>query len=115
MFNGATTYAGGATLKCVSGGVDPKSRYTLSTGIFLVPYACYVKIFVSLTTGTGANAAQPVIYKNAGQVSTTLCWIVNGSVGSGVHVEKYVAGDQLTIRVLQACQISLGNCTFEIL
>ena len=62
VFNGATNYAAGATLKCGSGGVDPKSRYTISTGIFLVPYACYVKIFVSLTTGTGANAAQPVIF-----------------------------------------------------
>ena len=107
LFSGATNYAAGATLKCVSsGGIDPKSRYTLSTGVYLVPYACYVKIFVSLTTGTGANAAQPIIYKNAGQVGSTLVWIVNGSCGSGVHVVQCGAGDQLTIRVRDACQIS---------
>ena len=71
--------------------------------------------FLNYTTGTGTNALQPVIYKNATQDSNTLCWIVNGTCGSGVHVVQCVANDQLTIRVLQACTISLGNCTFEIL
>ena len=47
-----------------------------------------------------------LFFKHAGQVSTTLCWIVNGSVGSGVHVVPCGKFDQLTIRVKEACQIS---------
>ena len=116
---GVITYAAGSILR-ITGGINPKSHYNVSTYTFTAPSNCMIKIEVSVVIAANSTGDISIVVYNGSTVVGApyiiyLQKAFGAQTGAGMCVGACASGDQLTITTITACSIAMSSCIFTVL